>query len=154
MSKTNRTIRFVPFRQEDLKESWKVTFGKWAVQDGKLRHLRPASPQDAELLFAGAPGIASIGLIGSVAYALPEGGADTVRLRLDFRMEVADSLCFFLDEWGAEWRPDYGMKAVLSHRHTGAKGHAYDDQVLSPTEPRPLNTLVSIQPYATNREVL
>jgi hypothetical protein len=48
-------------------------------------------------------------------------------------MPRRDNLGAALDEWGVQWRPEYGMKAALSFWENCSYVHAYDDEVFPET---------------------
>ena len=135
----SKKVSFCPFRPDDLDKSWKVTFGEWEVVRGKLRHIRPDFNGDADKLFSGAPGMAAIKRVGSVAYRFGGGGVEYLRCKFECRLGMSDSFSVSLDEWAADWRNEFGMRGILSHGYTGSRCHEYDDQVLSPSEPQEVN---------------
>lgn len=146
---SSKTIKFSPFKEDDLAGTWKVTTGNWRIAEGAMCHVIPGGVLDREVekVLSGssdeakAKEFARSQLTGGLVYALEAGGFDKVRFKFDISLEVSDALTIALDEWSVEWRINFGMKAVLTHYYSGSKGHEYDDQVLSPTEPKEVNSI-------------
>jgi len=127
----SQTHSFAPFIPENLGREWKVAFGNWAVEDGRLTHVLPSGPDPTGSMMISGGGMGEVDVLshlGGITFSFPDGGVETVELQLDMSLQRAEPASVSLDEWGIEWGPYYAMKPVLLDILNAVKAHEYDDE--------------------------
>jgi len=79
----SKTHSFAPFIPENLGREWKITFGNWAVEDGRLKHVLPPGPDPtASMMISGTQGETDVlSHLGGIVFSFPDGGVETVELQ-------------------------------------------------------------------------
>ena len=108
----SKTHNFAPFIPENLGREWKIAFGNWAVEDGRLTHVLPSGPDPTGSMMISGGGMGEVDVLshlGGITFSFPDGGVETVELQLDMSLQRAEPASVSLDEWGIEWGPCYAI---------------------------------------------